>query len=197
MTDKEIFEKLEAEIERLENYENESVTSSDTRFGWIHGKTFALTSIRVLLDSMQKEPKECMYSKDNYTDKDRKVLCEDCKEKCAYAIAGVISTNAHVKKEPVSEDMWEASKQYALRQVLASTDAEMSEQDYLGLRLFSGFELAVAHKDGAQLQKQQMMKDAFSAEIGKLRPDYKCVLNGNFFEYDTGDKVKVLIIKED
>ena len=56
MTNKKIFEKLEAEIERLENYEGESVTSSDTRFGWVHGKTFALTSIRVLLDSMQKEP---------------------------------------------------------------------------------------------------------------------------------------------
>ena len=56
MTDKEIFEKLEAEIERLENYEGESMTNSDIRFGWIHGKTFALTSIRVLLDSMQKEP---------------------------------------------------------------------------------------------------------------------------------------------
>lgn len=56
MTNKKIFEKLEAEIERLENYKGESVTSSDTRFGWVHGKTFALTSIRVLLDSMQKEP---------------------------------------------------------------------------------------------------------------------------------------------
>ena len=55
MTDKEKLEKVRAEIERLENYEIESVTSSDTRFGWIHGKTFALTSIRVLLDSMQEE----------------------------------------------------------------------------------------------------------------------------------------------
>ena len=26
--------------------------------------------------------KECMYSKDNYTDEDRKVLCEDCEEDC-------------------------------------------------------------------------------------------------------------------
>lgn len=52
-----------------------------------------------------KEPKECMYSKDNYTDEDRKVLCEDCKEKCAYAIAGVISTNAQIKKESASEEL--------------------------------------------------------------------------------------------
>lgn len=59
----------------------------------------------LMVNSMQEEPKKCMYSKDNYTDEDRKVLCEDCKEKCAYAIAGVISTNAQVKEEPVSDDL--------------------------------------------------------------------------------------------
>ncbi len=74
MTDKEIFKKLEAEIERLENYENESVTSSDTRFGWIHGKTFALTSIRVLLGSMQEEPvsKDLEEAAQEYTEKGSK-----------------------------------------------------------------------------------------------------------------------------
>ena len=66
--------------------------------------------------------------------------------------------------EPVSEDLWEASKQYALRQVLASTDTEMSEQAYLSLRLFSGFELAVAHKDGAKWQKEQIKK---SMDLGE------------------------------
>ena len=72
----------------------------------------------------------------------------------------------------VSEDMWEASKQYALRQVLASTDAEMSEQDYLGLRLFSGFELAVAHKDGAQWQKQKDESKVLTEEqCRKIRDD--------------------------
>lgn len=64
-----------------------------------------------------------------------------------------------VQEEPVSEEIWEASKQYALRQVLASTDTEMSEQAYLDLRLFSGFELAVAHKDGAKWKEEQFEKD--------------------------------------
>ena len=32
-----------------------------------------------------EEPKKCMYSKDNYTDEDRKVLCDGCKEDCKYA----------------------------------------------------------------------------------------------------------------
>lgn len=41
-----------------------------------------------LIDSMQEEPvseKKCMFTKDNYTDEDRKVLCEDCEEDCEYA----------------------------------------------------------------------------------------------------------------
>lgn len=37
------------------------------------------------IDSMQEEPKKCMYSKDKYTDEDRKVLCDGCKEDCKYA----------------------------------------------------------------------------------------------------------------
>lgn len=100
-------------------------------------------------------------------------------------------------KNPVSEDMWEASKQYALRQVLASTDAVMTEQAYLSLKLFSGFEIAVAHKDGANWQKEQFEKKAFPVEIGRQRSDYKCMLHGNFLHYDTGDKVKVIIIKKE
>ncbi len=74
-------------------------------------------------------------------------------------------------EEPVSEDMWKASKQYALRQVLASTDAKMTEQAYLSLRLFSGFEIAVAHKDGANWQMQQVMKEA----VDGLTKEYLCI----------------------
>lgn len=32
-----------------------------------------------------EEPKKCMFTKDNYTDEDRKVLCDGCKEDCKYA----------------------------------------------------------------------------------------------------------------
>jgi oligoribonuclease NrnB/cAMP/cGMP phosphodiesterase (DHH superfamily) len=75
-------------------------------------------------------------------------------------------------EEPVSEDMWEASKQYALRQVFASTDAEMTEQAYLSLKLFSGFEIAVAHKDGANWQKQKDKSKVLTEEqCRKIRDD--------------------------
>jgi hypothetical protein len=74
------------------------------------------------------------------------------------------------EKEPVSEELKEASKQYALRQVLASTDTEMTEQAYLSLKLFSGFGIAVAHKDGANWQKQQLMKNIWKPADGNDLP---------------------------
>lgn len=52
-------------------------------------------------------------------------------------------------------------------------------------------------KAGANWQKQQMMKNACPAEIAKGRPDGKCIVHGNFYRFDTGDKVKLIIIKED
>lgn len=107
--------------------------------------------------------------------------------------------------EPVSEALWEASKQYALRQVLASTDTEMSEQAYLSLRLFSGFELAVAHKDGAKWQKEQMMKDAVEVKVKVDAGGYPYVDRViELYDYEKdiplakkGDKYKVILIKED
>ena len=33
---------------------------------------------------LKDEPKECMYSKDNCTDEDRKALCDGCEEECRF-----------------------------------------------------------------------------------------------------------------
>lgn len=107
------------------------------------------------------------------TDKVRKIrewvkarLDENASKKSLPQFYGMMEEDARfldfldsIQEKPVSEEIWEASKQYALRQVLASTDTEMSEQAYLDLRLFSGFELAVAHKDGANWQKNLNKKD--------------------------------------
>lgn len=72
------------------------------------GKTYynqALQDVQTAID-LQEEPvseKKCMFTKDSYTDKDRKVLCEDCKEKCEYS----------KKEEPISEVLDEAAFDYA------------------------------------------------------------------------------------
>jgi hypothetical protein len=109
-------------------------------------------------------------------------------------------------EDSISEDMWEASKQYALRQVFASTDAVMTEQAYLSLKLFSGFEIAVAHKDGANWQRQQIMKNAKDGVItfdyyGDNDKIYGCIAHDSFsleeLGLKDGDKVKMIIIKED
>ena len=67
--------------------------------GYVIG--FYLESSLSFIDSMQEEPKECMYSKGNYTDEDRKILCDGCEEDCKYN-----------KREPVApkilEDMLNA-----------------------------------------------------------------------------------------
>ena len=110
-----------------------------------------------------------------------------------YFVDGVQWADKHPKEEPVSEEIWEASKQYALRQVLASTDAEMSEQAYLDLRLFSGFELAVAHKDGAELQMQKLMKNAVECEYF----DGSLFRNDLREKYRDCDKVKIVIVKSE
>lgn len=211
MTDKEIFEKLEAEIERLENYENESVTSSDTRFGWIHGKTFALTSIRVLLDSMQKEPKECMYSKDNYTDEDRKALCDGCEEECRFNKkeesinngldlgCGVIWKNEEpvsveqVKKSLISQHEEKTCKENgnSLTQEPISDDLEEAIDTYLATYFGSEKEkrdwpfLKKMAIHFAQWQKEQLMKDSVLCGVDGwfINNKRNCRKNGRFYKY--------------
>ena len=58
-----------------------------------------------IIKELQKEPvseKKCMFTKDNYTDEDRKVLCADCKEKCEYSKKKVV---ASAKLELTLEDI--------------------------------------------------------------------------------------------
>lgn len=86
-----------------------------------------------------------------------------------------------MQEEPVSVDLEKAARKYAKKE----------SHGYEPCNIVETF------KAGAQWQKQQMEKKAFPVEIGRMRSDYKCMLHGNFLHYDTGDKVKVIIIKED
>lgn len=70
-----------------------------------------------------KEPaseKKCMFTKDSYTDEDRKVLCEDCKERCEY----------NKKEEPASDD--EIEKQFKVGDIVVYTSRHPA---YSGLYL--------------------------------------------------------------
>lgn len=56
-----------------------------------------IEAISMAIKALQKEPiseKKCMFTKDNYTDEDRKVLCADCDERCEYNKKEQIMANA-------------------------------------------------------------------------------------------------------
>lgn len=189
----------------------------------------------------KEEPKKCMFAKDNYTDEDRKVLCEDCEEKCEYA----------KKKELVSKDYKERYKRIAKSEIFkeaydnksisefpVSEDLEEAASEWDSKASFSPFYMvmngdrpvdikqdftthAESFKAGAQWQKQkdehhiwqissanyekgkqeareEMMKDAVDGEVtyGKSLAipslGYRLDKEG----LDFGDKVKLIIIKE-
>ena len=95
MTDKEKFRK---EVEKLKSNLLYGACSSQIAMETTC-KEEAYNEVLAILDTMQEEPvseKKCMFTKDSYTDEDRKILCEDCKEKCEFN-----------KKEPINEELGE------------------------------------------------------------------------------------------
>ena len=67
-----------------------------------------------LYEKRQKEEpvseKKCMYSKDNYTDEERKVLCEDCDHRCAYGVQNIGDYDHKVVIDAMMADVEEKSK---------------------------------------------------------------------------------------
>ena len=84
-----------------------------------------------------------------------------------------------IPEEPVSED------DYA-KEILSWEDSHEDWDRYV---------IRKTAKHFTDWQKEQMEKEAFPVEIGRMRSDYKCMLHGNFSNCHTGDKVKVIIIK--
>lgn len=107
MTDKEKLDKLVAEIKGLigdYNIKTEKYRGmNEQAHQYYGGKRDALSEILKSIVPIQEEPKKCMYSKDNYTDEDRKVLCEGCEEECEF----------NKREEPVNEDLNKAAEECA------------------------------------------------------------------------------------
>ena len=96
MTDK--VQKIREGVERLKSQLLRGACSSQIAMETMC-KEEAYNEVLSIIDSMQEKPKECMYSKDNYTKEDRKVLCDGCKEDCKF----------NKKEEPVS-NVWHYQK---------------------------------------------------------------------------------------
>lgn len=137
--------------------------------------------ILAFIDSMQEES-VCAYSTERYTDEDRKVLCEGCEEECKFN-----------KKEPASEDLEEALEKY-IESIIPET--ELNSTTPFALEYVIEL-LQKAYKDGANWQKEQLMKEAVVGEI--CEDSCGCLyahipmscLNG----FSRLDKIKALIIK--
>lgn len=170
---------------------------------------------------LEENPQECMYARDNYTDEDRKVLCEGCEEECKYAQKQAdwlqelhckldslskedfekVWAKYHQKEEPVSEDLDIAASEY-LKQ---NYDIDnIYEEDDLSIRN--------TFKAGAQWQKLKLIykaiiyNDKIYPTTYENEPTEFCLDGGEEVRLITeavnsgllkqGDKVKVIIIKD-
>ena len=117
---------------------------------------------------LEELTKECIYSKDNYTDEDRKVLCDGCEEECKYGKLNTMlddalsketkeSWNKRLDEDSESEGIKEAYKSYTdSRLVLLRPDiADMScdRDTKMSFDVFDGSELEAAFYEGAKWQK--------------------------------------------
>lgn len=94
MTDK--VQKIREEVERLR------VEVMGIRTDFADGQKSVLTKLFAYIDSLQEEPvseKKCMYSKDNYTDEDRMVLCEGCEAECKYSKQSADEAMAEIEEK--------------------------------------------------------------------------------------------------
>ena len=163
MTDKEKLDKLVAEIERVYH---QSLFDENRQAEWglssaactSYGKSKVCKELLSLINSMQKEPKECMYSKDNYTDEDRKVLCESCEEECEYSKKG----------KPVSEDLEKEIDEYI--SILTERRGDFPKLTKLRFR-------TIAHHF-ANWQKQQDNNDANHALVEQIKTQQMCYEKG-------------------
>jgi hypothetical protein len=148
MTDK---EKIRAEIERRKKLHEKSLTNPiHEGFGLqkvIESKISELTYLLSFIDSMQKEHKECMYSKDNYTDEDRKALCDGCTEECRYSKLNTMlndalsketkeSWNKRLGEEPSTSVWHDASEKPKMNSIIVmNNDQTTLSVEYVGQSL--------------------------------------------------------------
>lgn len=157
-----------------------------------------IEAIGMAIKALQKEPKECMYSKDHYTDEDRKVLCDGCKEECKfnkkeYSVNNGLDLGCGViwrDEEPASEDLEEAAKHYLYSNILYDDVYVGNPTDKDCVEMF---------KAGANWQKEQMMAKAFDVTIAIAYPNgyggYTQLVDSQE-ALPFGEKVKVLVINK-
>ena len=100
-----------------------------------------------------------------------------------------------LQEEPVSEDLEEVSKEW-LRPQLDKSYANYGEKKMMELTHFDGYAMLDAIEFGAKLQKQQLMAKAINTEAS-FTMSVPCICISLPLGVKVGDKVKVIVIKED
>lgn len=217
MTDKEKLEKVRAEIERRVKYNTLSYQKDKRPQFTKLGKIMEDEALLNFIDSLQEEPKECMYSKDNYTGEDRKALCDGCEEECKFnkkeePVSEEIEVSYDAKineahrlgreegiflaktmfKEPVSEDLENAIGEYCSNPDNFATWIGGDETDDIRL-------IIKAIKFGARWQLNKIRKAAIDGDINYWNQRGLSMKFDKSLEklgFEEGTRVKVLIIKE-
>ena len=158
-----------------------------------------------MTDKVQKI-KECMFTKDDYTDEDRKVLCEGCEEECKF----------NKKEEPVNDNfevevkkLWEeinTGHSYSIvdsYNIFYGLCVDIAEWQK-GQILDSNTTLQRTFELGKQEMKQQLLAKAIDATVHIDTGGYPYIPQMELYDYDKdiplakeGDKYKVILIKEE
>ena len=172
------------------------------------------------LETTEKERK-CMYSKDDYTDEDRKVLCDGCEEECKYSesddFTKALAECIHQAQGSVTDPMVFAELWKDELIKLAKSEEPVSEDlgDYINelSKQFPEVSFAKLSRIAvrvAKWQKEQKAKDAIDCEICEVEVDTcGCGLNSHTRlsivvddeelrnkGFKDGDKCKVVILKD-
>ena len=97
---------------------------------------------------------------------------------------------------PVSEDLEEASKEW-LRPQLDKSYANYGEGKMMELTHFDGYAMLDAIEFGAKWQKEQLMAKAVDGEVGYWNLRGLSINTDLPRSVSEGDKVKIIVIKED
>ena len=173
MTDKELIkQEIERRIKNLEfSLENNCVEKYSKLD--ILGNITTLESLLQFIDSLPEEPK-CIY---NRTLDERKKFCKYCSAAC----------DVRIEEEPETEDLideidkiWKTCNPIDEGMGVETANIHIEQFDDIARHF-------------AEWQKQQMMKDAVDGEYW----DGSIYLDNRPTEYKDGDKVKIIIVKEE
>ena len=127
-----------------------------------------------------EKPKQCMYSKDNYTEEDRKVLCEGCEEKCEFNQVKESAEFQHVNdmckengnsltQEPVSDDLEKAAEEYIKYTPRYDIEYELEEgNDPTEIECFTVDEATAAFIAGAKWKNENLWKPADGEDLPEI-----------------------------